>query len=150
MKCILLHACFNTTKEILLTNTYPRKGKLHVHLLILKFIYEFYEFYFVWLFVFVVVVVFCLVFVVVLGFFLCLQAYKYGVGKLDNLLHHTAEIAITHLTKIQRVEIGVSAPWARRVSIKAFFFSSKGPWFYYDSQSRDTLPVFPFAKWFIP
>ena len=47
------------------------------------------------------------------GFFLSLQAYKYGVGKLDNLLHHTAEIAITHLTKIQRVEIGVSA---RRVS----------------------------------
>ena len=114
MKCILLHACFNTTKEILLTNTYPRKGKLHVHLLILKIVYEFYVFYFV----FVVVVVFCLVFVVVLGFFLGLQAYKYGVGKLDNLLHHTAEIAITHLTKIQRVEIGVSA---RRVFIKAFF-----------------------------
>ena len=44
------------------------------------------------------------------GFFLSLQAYKYSVGKLDNLLHHTAEIAITHLTKIQRVEIGVSAP----------------------------------------
>ena len=103
MKCILLHACFNTTKEILLTNTYPRKGKLHVHLLILTFIYEFYVFYFVLLFVFVVVV-FCLVFVVVFGcFFLCLQAYKYGVGKLDNLLHHTSEIAITHLTKIQRV-----------------------------------------------
>ena len=118
MKCILLHACFNTTKEILLTNTYPRKGKLHVHLLILTFIYEFYVFYFVLLFDFVVVDVFCLVFVVVLGFFLCLQAYKYGVGKLDNLLHHTSEIAITHLTKIQRVEIGVSA---RRVFIKAFF-----------------------------
>lgn len=116
---------YNTTKEILLTNTYPRKGKLHVHLLVLKFIYEFYEFYFVLLFVFVVCCCcFLFGFCCCFGFFLCLQAYKYGVGKLDNLLHHTAEIAITHLTKIQRVEIGVSA---RRVSIKAFFFSSKGP-----------------------
>ena len=52
---------------ILQESTYPRKGKLHVHLLILKIIYEFYVFYFVLLFV--SFVVFCLVFVVVLGVF---------------------------------------------------------------------------------
>lgn len=53
-------------QEILLTNTYPRKGKLHVHLLILKFIYELYVFYFVLPFVVVVV---WLVFVVGFGLF---------------------------------------------------------------------------------